>query len=288
MYQIWKLMLLVSLLICHLLSKVPGTSSEPPKHFVLVHGSRHGAWSWYKVVPLLKSGGHNVTALDLGGSGVDPQQVNTLRSISDYIKPLREFMASLPNEEKVVLVGHSLGGLAISQAMEMFPEKISVAVFVTASMPGPILNVSILIQKALRDQDSQMDNHYTYNDGPSSPPTTFTFGPMFLSSKVYQLSPPEDSALASMLMRPKQLYSAEDMSREIVLSQKKYGSVNRVFIISEKDLVSKKDFVGWMIRENPPHEVEVIKGSDHMVMMSKPFQLSNLLLCLAKYYSHSI
>ncbi|TYJ03415.1 hypothetical protein E1A91_A12G026300v1 [Gossypium mustelinum] len=191
MYQIWKLMLLVSLLICHLLSKVPGTSSEPPKHFVLVHGACHGAWSWYKVVPLLKSGGHNVTALDLGGSGVDPQQVNTLRSISDYIKPLREFMASLPDEEKVVLVGHSLGGLAISQAMEMFPEKISVAFFVTASMPGPILNVSILIQKALRDQDSQMDNHYTYDDGPSSPPTTFTFGPMFLSSKVYQLSPPE-------------------------------------------------------------------------------------------------
>ncbi|TYH37264.1 hypothetical protein ES332_D12G028100v1 [Gossypium tomentosum] len=147
MYQIWKLMLLVSLLICHLLSKVPGTSSEPPKHFVLVHGSCHGAWSWYKVVPLLKSGGHNVTALDLGGSGVDPQQVNTLRSISDYIKPLREFMASLPDEEKVVLVGHSLGGLAISQAMEMFPEKVAVAVFVTASMPGPTLNVSILIQK---------------------------------------------------------------------------------------------------------------------------------------------
>ncbi|PPR96488.1 hypothetical protein GOBAR_AA24188 [Gossypium barbadense] len=209
MYQIWKLMLLVSLLICHLLSKVPGTSSEPPKHFVLVHGACHGAWSWYKVVPLLKSGGHNVTALDLGGSGVDPQQV-------------------------------------------------------------------------LRDLDPQMENHYTYDDGPSSPPTTFTFRPMFLSSKLYQLSPPEDSALASMLMRPIRLYSAEDISRVIVLSQKIYGSVNRVFIISEKDLAIKEDIVGWMIRENPPHQVEVIKGSDHMVMMSKPIQLSNMLLCLAK------
>ena len=93
---------------------VLGTSSEPPKHFVLVHGSCHGAWSWYKLVPLLKSAGHSITAIDLAGSGVDPQQVNTLRSISDYIKPLRKFMASLPDQEKVVLVGHSLGGLAIS------------------------------------------------------------------------------------------------------------------------------------------------------------------------------
>ncbi|EXB63678.1 hypothetical protein L484_027021 [Morus notabilis] len=35
------------------------------KHFVLVHGSCHGGWSWYKLVPLLKSAGHAVTALDL-------------------------------------------------------------------------------------------------------------------------------------------------------------------------------------------------------------------------------
>ncbi|OMO74180.1 hypothetical protein CCACVL1_16916 [Corchorus capsularis] len=128
---------------------VLGNSSEPySKHFVLVHGSCHGSWSWYKLVPLLKSGGHNVTAIDLAGSGVDPQQVNTLRSISDYIKPLRDFMESLPDQQKVVLVGHSLGGLAISQAMERFPHKISVAVFVTALMPGPTLNISTLTERA--------------------------------------------------------------------------------------------------------------------------------------------
>ncbi|KAK8658506.1 hypothetical protein V6N13_036710 [Hibiscus sabdariffa] len=265
-----------------------GTSSEGAKHFVLVHGSCHGAWSWYKLVSLLKSCGHNVTAIDLAGSGVDPRQLNTLGSISDYIEPLREFMALLPHKQKVVLVGHSLGGLAISQAMEMFPEKISVAVFVTATMPGPSLNVSLLLQKALSNQDAQMDNRFTYDDGASSPPTTFTFGPMFLCSKVYQLSPLEDCALASMLMRPIRLYSGEDMSRELVLSQEKYGSVNRVFIISENDMVSKEEFVWWMIQENPPHQVEVINGSDHMVMMSKPIQLCNLLLDIAKRYDYCV
>ncbi|GMJ00650.1 ARABIDOPSIS THALIANA METHYL ESTERASE 10, methyl esterase 10 [Hibiscus trionum] len=187
MHENQKLVILISLVIFYF----PSTAPELAKHFVLVHGSCHGAWSWYKLVPLLKSGGHNVTAIDLAGSGVDPQQVNTLRSISDYMKPLREFMGLLPDEERVVLVGHSLGGLAISQAMERFPHKISAAVFVTAAMPGPTLDVSILIQKALSDQDSQMDNRYTYDDGASSPPTTFTFGPMFLCSKVYQLSPPD-------------------------------------------------------------------------------------------------
>ncbi|XP_022762129.1 salicylic acid-binding protein 2-like [Durio zibethinus] len=286
MEQKQKLMILVSILIYYLPSMVLGTSLEPAKHFVLVHGSCHGAWSWYKLVPLLKSAGHNVTATDLAGSGVDPQQVNTLKSISDYIKPLREFLASLPDQGKVVLVGHSLGGLAISQAMERFPEKISVAVFLTALMPGPTLNISTLAQKALMEQDSQMDNRFSYDDGPGNPPTTFIFGPLYLSSKVYQLSPPEDWALASMLMRPLRLYSVEDMSRELVLSKKKYGSVNRVFIISEKDMVSKEDLVQWMIQKNPPHQVEEIKGSDHMVMMSKPIQLCNLLVCIALKYNY--
>ncbi|XP_026394387.1 putative inactive methylesterase 20 [Papaver somniferum] len=119
------------------------SSKSTNKHFVLVHGGCHGAWCWYKLTPRLKSAGHRVTVLDLAGSGINSKQVNDLRSFSDYIRPFMEFMEySIPSgisikpDEKVILVGHSLGGLVISKAMEMFPEKISVAVFVTALMPN--------------------------------------------------------------------------------------------------------------------------------------------------------
>ncbi|GLU02986.1 hypothetical protein SLE2022_202110 [Rubroshorea leprosula] len=284
-----KLFILLSISI-YLNYTVLGTSSESPmpvpgKHFVLVHGSCHGAWSWYKVVPLLKSAGHNVTAIDLAASGVDPQQAITLRSVSDYFRPLTELMAALPPHEKVILVGHSLGGLAISQAMERFPEKISAAVFVTALMPGPALSVSALVNESFRRQGPLLDSRYAYGDGPNNPPTTFIFGPLYLSSQVYQLSPIQDSTLASMLMRPLRLFNVEDMSREIVATRERFGSVNRVFIISEEDLVATKDMQQWMIERNPPDEVREIKGSDHMVMMSKPIELFNNLLCIAAKYS---
>ncbi|QHO16029.1 hypothetical protein HN51_031394 [Arachis hypogaea] len=128
-------------------SSSPETSQNRKHHFVLVHGACHGAWSWYKVITLLKSWGHNVTALDLAASGVNQKQALELNSISEYFEPLTEFMNSLVGEgERVVLVGHSLGGLAITYAMEHFPHKISVAVFVTAFMPGPTLNVSVVYQ----------------------------------------------------------------------------------------------------------------------------------------------
>lgn len=126
----------------------PESSGPAPScrrhHFVLVHGSCHGAWSWYRLTALLRSSGHVVTALDLAASGIDPRQARSLRSISDYHEPLTDFMASLNSSRRVVLVGHSLGGLAVAQAMERFPDKISVAVFVSALMPGPSLNVSTL------------------------------------------------------------------------------------------------------------------------------------------------
>ena len=58
-------------------------------------------------------------------------------------------MEALPFHERVILVGHSYGGYAISQAMEYFPGKISVVVFATAYMPGLTLNYSTLNQMVL-------------------------------------------------------------------------------------------------------------------------------------------
>lgn len=108
------------------------------EHFVLVHGAGHGAWCWFRLVPLLKSLGQRVTALDLGSSGIDPKRLDELRSVHDYVQPVMDFVASLPQGQKVVLVGHSYGGLALSLVMESFPEKIRVAVFISAYMPNHV------------------------------------------------------------------------------------------------------------------------------------------------------
>lgn len=108
---------------------------ETVKHFVLIHGAFHGAWCWHKVLSLLKSAGHRVTAIDLGASGINPKRLDEISSFSDYAQPLMEFMGSVKQEERVILVGHSYGGLCISLAMEKFPGKILVAVFVSAYMP---------------------------------------------------------------------------------------------------------------------------------------------------------
>lgn len=263
----------------------PGGSGGGGKHFVLVHGACLGAWSWYKLSTLLQSAGHRVTALDMAAAGVDPRKAENLKSFSEYVQPLMNFMAELRAEEKVILVGHSQGGLCISKAMEGFPEKISVAVFVVAAMPGPSLNVSFLLGQFRKRIDFGPDSRYTFGNGPKSPPTTLTFGPLFLASKLFNKSPKEDLTLGKTLMRPTHLFEAQQWNKDLVLTKERYGAVKRVFVVSDKDKVIQMSFQKWVIQKNPPTAVVEVRGSDHMVMMSKPLDLFNKLSHIAHHYS---
>ncbi|KAK8606813.1 hypothetical protein V6N13_052570 [Hibiscus sabdariffa] len=256
-------------------------------HFVLVHGACHGAWCWYKVMAQLKSMGHKVTALDLAASGVHPKQIHDIHSIVDYLEPLTSFMASLKPEEKVILVGHSLGGYSISAAMERFPEKVAAAVFATAYMPGPNLPYLTLSQQfnETLGSDKTMDTQYVFSNGIDKPPTSGLLGPNFMATKFYQLSPPEDLALALTLVRHVGLFQDEESIKALAVTKEKYGSVRRVFVVCGKDYIVKEEYQRWMIKKNPPDEVKLISDSDHMVMFSKPNELCSCLQEIADKYT---
>jgi pimeloyl-ACP methyl ester carboxylesterase len=98
------------------------------KHIVLVHGACLGGWSWFKVAPALR-------------------EVPTFR---DYTGPLLELLASLPDGDRVVLVGHSLGGLSVALAAETFPDKVAAVVFLCAFMPDCAARPSHVLEKVRR------------------------------------------------------------------------------------------------------------------------------------------
>lgn len=66
---------------------------------MLVHGAGDGAWCWYKI-PILKSQGHNVTAVELAASWIDQRWPETLQSFAEYIGPLVSLMETLSEDEK--------------------------------------------------------------------------------------------------------------------------------------------------------------------------------------------
>ncbi len=78
---------------------------------LLVHGAWHGAWAWTPVVERLESAGIEVVTVDLSSSGPDAE---TLGGLADDVAVIDETAAGI--EGDVVLVGHSYGGIPITQA----------------------------------------------------------------------------------------------------------------------------------------------------------------------------
>lgn len=97
--------------------------------YVLVHGAWLGGWCWESVKPLLTAKGHNVVVLDLPGSGADQTPIAhvTLQSYTDKV-----VQAIHAQTQPVILVGHSMGGIVISQVNEAVPDRVKQLVYVSA------------------------------------------------------------------------------------------------------------------------------------------------------------
>ncbi|CAJ1929788.1 unnamed protein product [Sphenostylis stenocarpa] len=260
---------------------------EKKRRLVLVHGALHGAWCWYKVATLLKSSGLQVTSLDMAASGINPKQVQDLNSVLQYVEPLMEFLRSLPEEERVILVAHSFGGICISLAMEMFPNKIAAAVFVSGWMPGPHLSYLSLYQefKHRLSLKSNLGSKTVSEKNTNNHQKGYVaLDPGLMASNAYQLSAPEDLTLALSLVRPFPIFGEEDLRENTQLTEEKYGIVPRVYIVCEQDKIMGHDFQLSMVERNPPNDVKAIAEADHMPMFSKPQDLFSYLHEIANTY----
>ncbi len=78
---------------------------------LLVHGAWHGAWCWEPVVAALSGRGVPAVAIDLPGHGNDAGPFTDLHGDAERVRSALDGFA-----EPVVLVGHSYGGVVITEA----------------------------------------------------------------------------------------------------------------------------------------------------------------------------
>ncbi|MAZ03715.1 MAG: hypothetical protein CMN56_11315 [Sneathiella sp.] len=125
------------------------------KGYVFIHGAWHNSETWRELKPYLEGAGHVFHAVDLPGAGsnaaqpkslmrrpFDPEAFRTEPSPNADITQRMRTDAVIAavramNSEtggKAILVGHSLGGLTVSQVAEEIPEEIGAAVYLTAML----------------------------------------------------------------------------------------------------------------------------------------------------------
>lgn len=91
--------------------------------YILVHGLGHGGWCWEKTQATLEAMGHRVVAPDLPLTSLE-DDADTVAALIDGHSP-------------AVVVGHSYGGLVISQAAARTRGTITNLVYLAAAMFGP-------------------------------------------------------------------------------------------------------------------------------------------------------
>ncbi|MDX2224964.1 MAG: alpha/beta hydrolase family protein [Rhodospirillaceae bacterium] len=113
---------------------VPVARAEDRFTFVLIHGAWHGGWCWRPVRRLLQAAGHEVFAPTLTGLG---ERVH-LRSPSINVETHVQDIANLIEWEelaRVVLVGHSYGGVIVSGVCDRMKDRVAHAVYLDAIVP---------------------------------------------------------------------------------------------------------------------------------------------------------
>lgn len=100
--------------------------------FLLIHGAWHDERCWEYLVPKLAARGHAVHTLTLPG--------HWNRALPSYQISLRRYGRAICEAahqigEPVTLVGHSMGGMAISRAAEMQPDLFEELIYLTAYLP---------------------------------------------------------------------------------------------------------------------------------------------------------
>lgn len=249
--------------------------------FVLVHGAMHGAWCWYKIVELLEKDGHRVSAPDLMSAGTNPVTADSITVFDEYDQPLMHFLAKLPQTEKIVLVGHSMGGISIARASEDFPHLIGVAVYVCAFMCRGGESKQREQEMLELNSDIVERMEFNFGNGIREPPTSVLVPKKIQKDYFYGTSSTVDATLASLLLRPFPLMAV--MNTGLETREERYGVVPRVYIKTTKDNALSLAQQEELIANSPPQKVYSL-DTDHSPFFSAPEKLHTLLLEIANTY----
>lgn len=231
---------------------------------VLVHGAWHDASCWNPLVPYLEASQLEVFTPDLPSHGknpADPARTN-LKAYSTYISQYIENI-----DKKVILVGHSMAGMVISQVAEEIPDKLARLLYLSAYLPenGQSL-FSLIAANAAGVGKSPIEEVMQI----SADKRYFTINPQAIQGLFYNCSPTDQSPKAF----PSQ--PALPFSGKVRLSEANYGRVPKTYICCLNDHVIPISHQRHMLKNQACGEM-VQLDSDHSPFLSCPELLAKVL-----------
>jgi pimeloyl-ACP methyl ester carboxylesterase len=230
---------------------------------VLVHGAFGGAWNWEPVLPGLRAAGHRVEAFDLPGSGEDttPAADVTLDAYADRACDV------LAHGEAAVLVGHSMGGVVVTQAAARSPEHVAQLVYLAAFAPADGQSLIELTQLPEGAGDQVQANLVVEGDPPVA-----TMPPEAARTAIYACADDESAAHAIARRGPQPVAPFAQPVRVPDDTRTAFERLPRAYIICLRDRAIPPALQRRMLKAAGCHPVIEI-DTDHAPMVSRTDEL---------------
>ena len=237
---------------------------------VLVHGAFGRAANWDRVIPGLRSAGHDVEAIDLPGQGDDPTPVAEA-TLETYAARVCEALAAGP---PAVLVGHSMGGMVITQAAARCPSNVASLVYVTAFLPADGESLIDLTQRPEGAGDAVQGGLVVEGDPPvaTMPPEAAREGLMHCCD--------DEAATWATSLRGSQPVAPFTHPVRIDDGSERFDALPRAYVMCLQDRAIKPALQRLMLERagcDPVLEID----TDHSVWASRPDELAAALNRLA-------
>lgn len=241
----------------------------PPTHtYVLVHGAWQAPYVWDEVRTQLIGSGNKVIVVELSGHGTD-QTPPHLLSLDVYRDKVIQAINSANG--KVILVGHSMGGMVITHVAEQVPSQLEKLVYIGAFLPA---NGQSLLELANTDPDSKL--------GPALSQSADKLLLNVSQTELTNLFIPDGSQAAKDKVitnyRPE---PAIPFTNTVALTAAGFGSVDKVYIKTLQDIVISPGLQDRMIAAagiKTTYEV----NTSHSPFLSQPKAVGDLLEKVAK------
>jgi len=241
--------------------------------FVLVHGAFCGAWVWGPVSERLKAAGHSVEAFDLPGLGEDRTPVKDV-TLDACASRLCQVLASHP--ERAIVVGHSMGGIVITQGAARCPEQVAALVYVAAFLPKDGQSLLELTKLPEGEGDQVQANVVIEED----PPVAIM--PAAASRQaLYECCTEDVAGWAIARQRPQPV---APFVTPVSLPPHALDATKRYYVVCTRDRAIPPALQRRMIADNPCAEVAEL-NTDHTVQLSIPDKLAQVLQRFASHAS---
>lgn len=235
------------------------------QRIVLVHGAWMDASAWYKVKSQLENKGYEVITLDLPGHGADTTAYQNI-TLDSYVNAVKHAIGDTKN---VILVGHSMAGIVISQVAEQIPSQISKLVYVAAYLPQ---NGETLYGISQQDKDSHVGKYWRQDD-PAH------YSPAFIAKEgikeIFAADAP-DTDVQNLIAHHK-ADALGPMTTPISLTSVNFGSVKKVYIHTAKDNAISYALQQIMVGKTPVNATYTLNTS-HSPFFCEPQQLADLIV----------